>query len=90
MSTNTSKYEIVKEIWDDQDRDCEHPLCDTVHRRFRRYNKPCPVGKRVEWQIYDTTTGERVDLDVFFGPYSRKKDAVAAIAARIARLGDSA
>lgn len=74
------KYEIVKEEWQPDGLDCEHPLCE----RFHTNGCPEPAW-RTEWVIIDKQTGERADFN-YGETYKLRRDAVAALKAHIQRL----
>jgi len=60
--------------------DCEHPLCDPLHRKWwvrRNYEWVCekPQAPRIEWVIVDTETGQRAADAALSDAYSLKRDA---------------
>lgn len=60
--------------------DCEHPLCETIHRKWRvrrGYEWVCekPIAPRIEWVIVDTETGERASIPALSDAYFLKRDA---------------
>lgn len=64
--------------------DCEHPLCETLHRRWHKTNGRSwycekPVAPRVEWVIFDTETGERASQHELSDSYRLKREAQAVI-----------
>lgn len=72
-----------KQEWE-PDFDCEHPLCETLHRKWHRRNGReivCtkPLAPRIEWIILDTETGERARIHELSDAYELKRDAQRAI-----------
>lgn len=70
--------------------DCEHPLCETLHRKWRvrrGYEWVCekPQAPRIEWVIFDTETGERASQHELSDSYFLKRDAQRAIDRYLAR-----
>lgn len=64
--------------------DCEHPLCETLHRKWRvrrGYEWVCekPQAPRIEWVIFDTESGERARQHELSDSYDLKRDAQRAI-----------
>lgn len=74
------RYEIVKDEWQPDGLDCQHPLCE----RFHANGCPEPAW-RTEWVILDKHTGVRADFN-HGETYKRRRDAVAALDAHLLRL----
>jgi hypothetical protein len=82
-----TRYIITKDEWTPDAMDCDHPLCDPLHKQWHvktgaykdQWYCDKPAAPRVCWQVIDTTTGNVADLGDHETEYARKKDAVAAL-----------
>ena len=73
-----SRFTIIKNEWIPDGIECDHPLCDPLHKRWHdakgECEKPLYARPRIEWVVWDTTRNERA----FNGEsFDRRKDAVA-------------
>lgn len=75
----THRYSAVKDEFDVNQYDCEHPLCDRLHKRWIR-GGIChkPRAPRVVWIVVDNTTDERAEGHLG-DAFATKRDALAAI-----------
>lgn len=78
-------YKIVKQEWTPEGMDCEHALCDPLHKPYHKRSAHglgwyCdkPQAPRVEWLIEDTETGEPIEIDGVLS-YELKRDATKAL-----------
>ncbi|NBR70522.1 MAG: hypothetical protein EBT75_00235 [Proteobacteria bacterium] len=76
--TTTSRYIIVKQEQDMNVFDCEHPLCERLHKKWIQ-GGIChkPRAPRAEYVIVDTATDERVDG--YDEAFDTKREATAAL-----------
>ncbi len=68
----TCDFEIIKDTWEPDGLDCEHPLCERFHA------KGCPPpAKRTEWYIIRKSTDSgRANTWDQCQPFDLKRDAV--------------
>ena len=77
-------YKIVKQVWTPDGMECEHALCDPLHKAYHvsyGYNRwYCnkPMAPRTEWIIENTETNRFIDIDGV-GRFDLKRDAVKAL-----------
>lgn len=76
------RYRVEKQEWT-PNWDCWHPLCETLHKRWRKFDSErgrtvCfkPVAPQVEWIIIDTETGDRADEGALSESFELRRDAV--------------
>jgi hypothetical protein len=74
-------FKVIKEQWTPDGMDCEHPLCERLHKPFHKRDGQSwycakPSGVRTEWQIVDDETGERLETDSGYYCWDLKRDAV--------------
>lgn len=75
-----TKYSVVKEVFDLIGMECEHPLCETLHKKWRR-GGIChkPRAPRTVWVVIDKTTGERAEHLVLGAVYDTRREAIQAL-----------
>lgn len=84
-----TRYIIKRDEWIPDGMECEHPLCETMHKRWHDRNGWCkkPAGKRVEYVIIDTHTDDRPNgYDCGF---ALKRDATSELRLLLSRLTDA-
>lgn len=57
----SNHFKIIKQEWDPSTMDCEHKLCDPLHKPWWDEDGCClkPRALRIEWIIVDAETEER-------------------------------
>lgn len=60
--SDQTRFVIKRDEWIPDGMECEHPLCETMHKRWHDRNGWCkkPAAKRIEYVVVDTHTDERV------------------------------
>lgn len=78
-------YKVIKQMWTPDGMECEHALCDPLHKPYHKHwgQYPfwyCdkPAAERTEWIIVDTATGEPLLISGELR-YDLKRDAVNAL-----------
>ena len=77
-------YKVVKQVWTPDGLECEHPLCERLHKPWhvREGNKwycDKPAGERTEWIIIDDVSGEQLVDWAGHCCWDLKRDAVKAL-----------
>lgn len=79
------RYKVVKEMWTPDGMDCEHPLCESIHKPYHERTRHFPywfcnkpMAERTEWGINDTETGKHITVDGETR-FDLKRDAVKAL-----------
>lgn len=77
--SDQTRFIIKRDEWSPDGMECEHPLCETMHKRWHDRNGWCkkPAAKRVEYVIIDTHTDDRPNR--CSDGYALKREAVAAL-----------
>lgn len=78
-------YKVIKQMWTPDGMECEHALCDPLHKPYHERTRIFPfwfcnkpMAERTEWIIVDTATGEPLLIDGELR-YDLKRDAVNAL-----------
>lgn len=78
----SARYKVVRQEWT-PNWDCDHPMCDPLHKRWHRRREnglgwEChkPVAPQVEWIIVDTETGDRAEGGPLSESFELRRDAV--------------
>lgn len=78
-------YKVIKQMWTPDGMECEHSLCDPLHKPYHRrcgsypfWYCDKPTAERTEWIIVDTATGEPLLISGELR-YDLKRDAVNAL-----------
>lgn len=76
----TTRYLIVKEIFDLMGMECEHPLCETLHKKWRK-GSIChkPRAPRTIWLVIDNNTQQRAEHLPRGAVYDTKREAVQSV-----------
>lgn len=85
-----TRFVIKRDEWRPDGMECEHPLCETIHKNWHDLRTGwCkkPAGKRVEYVIIDTQTDDRPN-ECCDG-YPLKREAVAALILFLTRMPDA-
>lgn len=77
-------YKVIKQVWTPDGLVCEHSLCETLHKPWRKRDGNSwycakPAGERTEWFIHDDETGEPLHHWSIDPAYDLKRDAVSAL-----------
>jgi hypothetical protein len=77
------KYKVIKTEWTPDGMDCEHALCDPLHKRWHKRSGLSwycakPMAPRTEWLIQDTETDEFITVNGE-GRFDLRRDAVEAL-----------
>ena len=79
-------YKVIKQQWTPDGMECEHALCDPLHKPYHKRSVELrqgwycdkPRADRIEWLIEDTATGECLTISGVLS-YDLKRDAVKAL-----------
>ena len=79
-------YKVIKQMWTPDGMECEHALCDPLHKPYHKRSVELrqgwycdkPMADRTEWIIVDTATGEPLLISGELR-YDLKREAVKAL-----------